>query len=249
MSLSREELLYLATASEQAERYENLVDYMKQLIAQINKGENSSEELSEVERKIFSTGCKKKLEPIRYAWLDLDAVEQKEENRGGRHIAALKEYRTTLKHKVEVFCREIVGYINSSVLPICQSVECKAFFLKMRADFYRYLAECSLGEHQDKAYEDCIRAYDEAVKVAIEGLKVDHYVRMGVILNFGIFYAELRGEVKKGLEICKGVFDDVTNVDKENCEGERKDSTLVLELIQNKITEWRALLPEEEQII
>ena len=75
MSGEREERICLAILSEQAERYNEMVDYMKK-VAQLG-GEMSIEE-----RNLLSVAYKNVTGSKRASWRILSSIEQKEENKG-----------------------------------------------------------------------------------------------------------------------------------------------------------------------
>merc|ERR1712093_183875 len=52
--------------------------------------------------------------------------------------------------------------------------ESKVFYHKMKADYYRYIAEFSDGDAKSKAAENARLAYEEAHKVAEKDLAVTH---------------------------------------------------------------------------
>jgi len=86
MSLSREELVYMAKVSEQTERFEDMLSYMKHVVQQGN-------ELSVEERNLLSVAYKNSVGSRRTAWRALEAIEQKEESKGGRHTNLIKEFK------------------------------------------------------------------------------------------------------------------------------------------------------------
>jgi 14-3-3 protein epsilon len=49
---------------------------------------------------------------------------------------------------------------------LLQNSEAKVFFLKMKGDYYRYIAEYATGDVHSKAAEGALNAYKEASDVA-----------------------------------------------------------------------------------
>merc|ERR1712194_362760 len=75
----------------------------------------------------------------------------------------------------------------------CNKVEeeSKVFYQKMKADYWRYIAEFSEGDKKSSAAESARAAYEEAAKVAEKGLAVTHPIRLGLALNYSVFQYEV----------------------------------------------------------
>ena len=76
---TREELLYLCRICEQTERFEDMIEYMKEII----KGDT---DLSMIERNLLSVAYKNTIGSRRTAWRVICSLEQKEESKGSRYL-------------------------------------------------------------------------------------------------------------------------------------------------------------------
>ncbi|KAF3564015.1 hypothetical protein DY000_02018884 [Brassica cretica] len=89
MSSPREENVYLAKLAEQAERYEEMVEFMEKVAKTVD-----SEELTVEERNLLSVAYKNVIGARRASWRIISSIEQKEESRGNEdHVAIIKDYR------------------------------------------------------------------------------------------------------------------------------------------------------------
>ncbi|KAL0910531.1 hypothetical protein M5K25_021522 [Dendrobium thyrsiflorum] len=89
MSGTREEYVYMAKLAEQAERYEEMVEFTEKVAAAADK-----EELTVEERNLLSVAYKNVIGARRASWRIVSSIEQKEESRGNEdHVATIKEYR------------------------------------------------------------------------------------------------------------------------------------------------------------
>lgn len=70
----REEYLYMAKLSEQTERFEEMVDYMKRVVA-------LTKELKDEERNLLSIAYKNYISQRRTAWRAITAYEAKEKGK------------------------------------------------------------------------------------------------------------------------------------------------------------------------
>ena len=139
-----------------------------------------------------------------------------------------------------------------------EKVESKVFYLKMQGDYYRYLAEVAHDEkdreevigHSEAAYEAAFKTTqcgivlkDGEVVVATDGdgkggMKPTHPIRLGLALNFSVFYYEIKNSHDKACELAKKAFDDaIAELDTLN-EDSYKDSTLIMQLLRDNLTLW-----------
>ncbi|KAL3094952.1 hypothetical protein niasHT_021220 [Heterodera trifolii] len=100
--------------------------------------------------------------------------------------------------------------LDNQLIPKSADPEAKVFYMRMKGDFHRYLAEIKPTEADD--LRTALKAYQEAYSIAREKLRPSHPIRLGVALNFSVFYEELlksteearRIAQKVGLRRCKG---------------------------------------------
>ena len=237
MSLSKEDLIYMAKVSEQTERFEDMLSHMKQVV-------NQGQELSVEERNLLSVAYKNSVGSRRTAWRALEAIEQKEESKGGRHTNLIRDFKRKIKEEIDQYCNDVLSLINTAVLKNCHSAESKVFFLKMKGDYYRYLAECSTGEAQSKIAQEGLQAYTEATNAGSNDLKKTNPIRLGLALNFSVFHYEILNDPTKACSLAKQAFDDAIAEIEELNDDEYKDSTTIMQLIRDNLTLWSSELDE-----
>ena len=72
---------------------------------------------------------------------------------------------------------EACNYVSSSVFQAKVS-ESKVFYLKMKGDYYRYLAEvASPGADRTATTEESQKAYQEAMDIAKDDMSTTHPIR------------------------------------------------------------------------
>ena len=129
--------------------------------------------------------------------------------------------------------------LDDSLLPSTESPEGKVFYLKMAGDYHRYLAEFAAGDEKGTRAENARQKYDEASKTADErGLPSTNPIRLGLALNYSVFFYEILGEPQKACSLAKSAFDSAI-ADLDTLEEEQyKDATLIMQLIRDNLTLW-----------
>lgn len=100
-----------------------------------------------------------------------------------------------------------------------QDPESEVYFLKLRADYFRYVAEVgSTDDRIDKAKARALSNYEKAISKSDE-LSPAHPLRLSLVLNYSVFLYEIGNEKLKAIEeaskAMKGAEDDIDNIDKQ----------------------------------
>merc|ERR1711939_467339 len=152
----------------------------------------AGDELSVEERNLLSVAYKNAVGSRRAAWRIITSVEQKEKSKGNEDNAKYaKEYCGKVESELQKICDTILGLLDGDLIPKATSGESKVFYQKMKADYYRYIAEFTDGDKKTGAAENARLAYEEAQKVAERDLAVTHPIRLGLALNFSVFQYEV----------------------------------------------------------
>ena len=114
----------------------------------------------------------------------------------------------------------------------------KAFFLKMIGDYYRYIAESAKDSRLDKCKTDALKAYDDANNVIGE-LNACNSIRLGLALNFSVFYYEVMQDTTKACELGEKALQDA--LDKlDDCDEEMfRDAQSIIELLRENLSLWK----------
>merc|ERR1711969_549524 len=78
----------------------------------------------------------------------------------------------------------------------------------MKGDYHRYLAEFQSGETRKASTEDALTAYKAASEIAVTELPPTHPIRLGLALNFSVFYYEILNSPDRACHLAKQAFDD-----------------------------------------
>ena len=81
-------------------------------------------------------------------------------------------------------------------------------------------------------------AYKAAQDVAATDLPPTHPIRLGLSLNFSVFYYEILNKPEKACELAKSAFDDAIAELDSLQEDSYKDATLIMQLLRDNLTLW-----------
>ncbi|KAG7270006.1 hypothetical protein CRUP_027964 [Coryphaenoides rupestris] len=209
----RSDLMQKARMAEQAERYEDMAAAMKTVT---EKGT----ELSCDERNLLSVAYKNVVGARRSAWRIVNAIEAKSE-------AADKE--------LDLLDNHLIKDSDDAT-----KAESQVFYLKMKGDYYRYLAEVESEDSRKETINHSQKAYKAALDISAKHMKPTHPIRLGLALNFSVFYYEILSDPDQACSLAKKAFDDAIAELDTLAEETYKDSTLIMQLLRDNLTLWTA---------
>eukprot|EP00249_Psilotum_nudum_P015261 c25228_g2_i1 orf=543-1283(-) len=237
----REENAYMAKLAEQAERYEEMVEFMEKVARSAD-----ADELTVEERNLLSVAYKNVIGARRASWRIISSIEQKEESKGNEeHVAMIRDYRAKVELELSKICDGILGLLDSHLIPSANSGESKVFYLKMKGDYHRYLAEFKTGAERKEAAESTLLSYKSAQDIAVADLAPTHPIRLGLALNFSVFYYEILNSPDRACTLAKQAFDEAIAELDTLGEESYKDSTLIMQLLRDNLTLWTSDMQEQ----
>merc|ERR1711878_123566 len=148
------------------------------------------------------------------------------------------EYSGKIEGELQKICSTILGLLDQNLIPLSTSGESKVFYQKMKADYYRYIAEFTAEDAKAKSAEEARKAYEEATKVAEKDLAVTHPIRLGLALNYSVFQYEVLSNPDDACKLARTAFEDAIAELDNVAEESYKDSTLIMQLLRDNLTLW-----------
>jgi len=227
----RDDNVYLAKLAEQAERYDEMVEAMKK-VAGLNT------ELTVEERNLLSVAYKNVIGARRAAWRIIASIEQKEKTKGNEHhVTKIKSYASKIDKELNDIVNDVMKVINDHLIPHATTEESKVFYYKMKGDYYRYKAEFTIDEVRKEAAQKSLEGYQQALDAANKHLASTNPIRLGLALNFSVFYYEILNEQSKAW-LAKKAFDEALGKLDDLSEDSYKDSTVIMQLLRDNLTLW-----------
>lgn len=217
-----------------------MVSYMKE-VAKLGV------ELTVEERNLLSVAYKNVIGARRASWRIVSSIEQKEETKGNEyHAKKIKDYRLKIEGELSEVCSDILSVLDQFLIPSAEAGESKVFYYKMKGDYHRYLAEFAQGEKRKDAASHAHDAYKAATEIALTELAPTHPIRLGLALNFSVFYYEILNSPDRACHLAKQAFDDAIAELDTLSEESYKDSTLIMQLLRDNLTLWTSDLQDAE---
>ncbi|VDP14783.1 unnamed protein product [Onchocerca flexuosa] len=239
MAENKDELVQRAKLAEQAERYDDMAQSMKRVT-------ELGAELSNEERNLLSVAYKNVVGARRSSWRVISSIEQKTEGSEKKQQMA-KEYREKVEKELRDICQDVLNLLDKYLIPKAGNPESKVFYLKMKGDYYRYLAEVASGDDRNAVADAGQKAYSEALEIAKAQLSTTHPVRLGLALNYSVFFYEISSSPDRACQLAKQAFDDaIAELDTLN-EDSYKDSTLIMQLLRDNLTLWTSDTGADDQ--
>lgn len=226
--MDRDEQVYMAKLAEQAERFDEMVDYMKEVAVK-------PQELSVEERNLLSVAYKNVIGSRRASWRVVSSIEQKGQD---DRLQVIQHYKKKIEDELCVICEQILSIILEFLIPNSTHEEGKVFYYKMKGDYHRYLAEFQTGGQRKDSAGSALDAYQAASTIAGVDLPPTHPIRLGLALNFSVFYYEILNSPDRACHIAKQAFDDAIAELDTLSEESYKDSTLIMQLLRDNLTLW-----------
>lgn len=240
MAGDRDDNVYQAKLAEQAERYDEMVNAMKK-VAKTNT------ELSVEERNLLSVAYKNVIGARRASWRIVSSLEQKDEGKAPEKTQITKDYRFQIESELKSICHDVLSVIDDNLIPNSTSGDSRVFYYKMKGDYHRYLAEFATGADRKEAAENSLVAYKAASDIALTDLPPTHPIRLGLALNFSVFYYEILNSPERACRLAKAAFDEAIAELDTLSEESYKDSTLIMQLLRDNLTLWTSDMQGETE--
>ena len=227
-----EKNIFLARVAEQAERFEDMVSFLQEVL--VEKGADVTSD----ERNLLSVAFKNLISSKRAACRTIAAIEQNPKY--SKFSDSLAEYKKEIESKLSADCQRVVDMINEKVLSKACDGESKAFFVKMVGDYYRYIAENAKGDDLESVKQNALKAYNEANSIELPPCNP---IKLGLALNFSVFHYEVMKNHKAACELADQALQEALDKIDELEEDDFRDAKSIIELLKENLTLWK----EEEE--
>lgn len=222
--------------AEQCTRYEEMVKYLEDMVKTRDKDLNADE------RNLISIAYKNSISSRRSALRTIMAYETKEKKKeNSTFLPYIQEYRKKVEEELTKSCQGILRSIDEQLIKKAEDNEAKVFYIKMKGDYNRYIAEYANDDLKEKVSKDALSSYEEATNLS-KGLPTMNPIALGLALNFSVFYYEVMNDHKKAIEIAEESYKkaetELPNID-EDAE-ENRDAVSIVNLLKENLDMWKS---------
>jgi len=226
-----EEKIFMARVAEQAERFDDMVDFLREVIAA------KDSDFTTEERNLLSVGFKNLIGGKRTALRTIAAIEQNPKY--SKFSQALSTYKKKIEGELFDQCIMIVNLVKDKCMKLAANGESKAFFLKMVGDYYRYVAESATEDKLQQVKDGALEFYNKASEIANKDLEACNPIRLGLALNFSVFHFEVMNDHKKACELGENALQAALDKIDDCCEETFRDAKSIIELLKENLSLWK----------
>ncbi|XP_021723743.1 14-3-3-like protein GF14 kappa [Chenopodium quinoa] len=103
------------------------------------------------------------------------------------------------------------------------------------------MAEIKTGDEKSLVAEESLKTYKKAMDVAVVQFSPIHPTRLGLALNIAVFYYEVSNSYQRAYQLAKETFEEaMLELDGLGGRAYSKDSKVILNLLRDNLTLWKA---------
>jgi hypothetical protein len=223
--LTRDEIVMMARIAEEAERYEDMAEYMRRVT-------EMSGTLDHEEREMLSMAYRNCVAHLRNALRNVSAFEVQQKNEEAR--VPVRGYKEEIEDRIRMKCKEVLAMVPELRDNCKKNVEAKVFYLKMLADYNRYLAE--LDGRGSPSADAAAVAYETAMAAA-KHLMPGLPIRLQLALNYSVFLHEVQQKPEEAVKVAFVAVDAAGQMEGLS-EGQQRDSQPIIMLIKDNLALW-----------
>ena len=236
MSKGYDKNVYLAMLAEQCNRFEEMTGFLEEMLT------SRSGDLNSDERNLLSIAYKNSVSSRRTALRTIMAYEMKEKKKeSSNFLPYIQEYRRKVEEELTKMCKNVLDTIDNFLLKRSEDDEAKVFYLKMKGDYYRYIAEYATGELKQSVSDGALSSYKSAAE-ASKNLSPVHPIALGLFLNFSVFYYEVINDHETACKIAKDTLDlagkELPEMDEDD--ENNRDAYSIINLLRENLEMWRS---------
>lgn len=230
-----EKNVYMAMLAEQCSRFEEMISFLEDMLKARDKDLNSDE------RNLLSIAYKNSVTSRRTALRTVMAYEMKEKKKENSvFLPYIQEYRKRIEDELTTSCKNVLSSIDNHLIKKAEDEEAKVFYLKMKGDYNRYIAEYAQGDLKQTVSDDALQSYKQASEQA-KNLSNVHPISLGLALNYSVFYYEVIGDHETACNIAKTTLDnankELPNIDDDD--ENNRDALSIINLLRENLEMWK----------
>ena len=104
-----------------------------------------------------------------------------------------------------------------------------------------------IGKDFDDACSKAEKVYKETYDIANKDIPISSFMKLGLALNYSVFFYEIKGLKEEACIIAKNAFDESLKVLDDLEKSKPKDTILIIQLLKENLILWSNEMNEEEE--
>jgi hypothetical protein len=117
-------------------------------------------------------------------------IEQKTDT-SDKKLQLIKDYWEKVESELRSICTMGLELLDKYLIASATNPENKVFYLKIKGDYFQYLAEVACGDDQKETIKNSQGAYQKAFDISKKEMQPSHPIHLVLALNFSVFYYEI----------------------------------------------------------
>lgn len=238
--LCKDELIEMVKLCQCTNRFREMATNMKQII-------EMGVQLSEEEREYLLIAYKSNVDANRQS---IEAIAMlNNTNKEYRQKMIIEIYKKTIVDELINVCHEVLSLLDEYLLPNTNDIESKIFYLRMKGDFGRYLAEVSNGDDWNVSVKMAKESYQESINLSSNYFSPAHPIHLSLIVNYSIFLFDILGLVHYSFKYLTNALMEAIRFFPDNLNALQLKPSIILMSIMNNNIRFLTLKSLEDNFI
>ena len=237
-----QELVLCAQVAEDAMQYDTMANTMDMIVRM-----KKFEPLNREERRLLCSAWRNVTMRLRKVYKVIKNSMNKTEIKTDDILPdMLKNHLDEVRERLSSLCQGFLKILDEKLLPSVENqeqqtlyiLESRTFYMKIKADNFRYLASISTTDKKKSYTELALKAYREAT-IASQKLDVTSVVRLELALNFAVFYCTIMNSPNMAIEVAKDAYDQsVAKLETVDDKDEYRGAIEMMKLLRDNLRSW-----------
>lgn len=235
-----EDLEYFCTLYQSTQRDADSLATLKQII-------EMDPVFDKKRRYLFQLVYKSIIDAMRDQLRTLQQYLEVEQSTGRVEICKeITERKDSIISKLIPRCKEGIETMDTTLIPNAESPDAQIFFIKFKADLFRYISEFSDETEALSALKQAEDLYSEALTIASENLPKCHPTFLGVVLNASVFQYEHKKNMGLAVEMCQNALLSLNESFQQLDPESQEETNNLIKIMKRNLASWASEEEEEE---
>jgi 14-3-3 protein epsilon len=232
MTSERDLNFWVAQLLDQTDRQDDMIDLVKAAI-------DAGPVLTVDQRNLLSLAYKNAITAQRNGLRYLANLLDRDEAKASQfRLSQLQGFRRELTEELDRYCHDLVQLVDTKLLPACDGADARVFYVKLKADYWRYISENKSGADKAKSADEAKSCYEEAIAIARDGIKPWIPGHLGLILNYSVYLYEIVGLEREAIELAQKTHEECSDSISNNGPEAFREATKILLLLRENVALW-----------